>query len=151
MYTLHSKPGSPVRVTVVGKYQDGTLTLAVARCSKDDSFNRKKGRLIAKGRLKIGRYYEKFITPEPTGEEWIALAEPICEKLQNDHKVFHPEVSKKISEDRNIAYRKILTDKFESIKSRLEKAGGPIKRDAKIIDLVERNTFYGPRMANPEE
>ncbi len=47
------------RVAIVGKYKDGTLSMAVARTSVQDQFNRKKGRLIAEGRLEKGRIFKQ--------------------------------------------------------------------------------------------
>lgn len=46
-----------VRITVVGKHENGKLSLAVARCSKKDCFVKKTGRAIAEGRLAKGKTF----------------------------------------------------------------------------------------------
>jgi len=56
MYRFYSEPNQPVRVTVVGLFVDGWLYTAVSRCSNKDNFIRKKGRMIAEGRLVKGKY-----------------------------------------------------------------------------------------------
>jgi len=55
MFRFYSSPTSPVRVAIVGVFSEGSLKLAAARTSKKDQFIRKKGRLIAEGRLAKGK------------------------------------------------------------------------------------------------
>ena len=52
-FTFHSKPDSPIRSTIVGRYNQDTreVCIAASRCGKNDAFNKKKGRQIATGRL----------------------------------------------------------------------------------------------------
>lgn len=55
MFRFYSKPTeTKSRVAVVGVHSDGVLSLAVSRCSSKDNFEKKKGRLIAEGRLNNG-------------------------------------------------------------------------------------------------
>jgi hypothetical protein len=56
-FTFHSRPDSPIRSTIVGRLnQDtGEICIAASRCGKNDSFNKKKGRQIATGRLLKGK------------------------------------------------------------------------------------------------
>jgi len=51
-YIFHEENGTPNRCTVVGvlNEQTKTLNVGIARCSKKDNFQRKKGRTIARGR-----------------------------------------------------------------------------------------------------
>lgn len=59
MYRFYSSPAEAnSRVSVVGEHADGVLKIAVARCSSKDAFTRKKGRMIAEGRLAKGRYFK---------------------------------------------------------------------------------------------
>jgi hypothetical protein len=46
----NTEEGKP-RITVVAEHSAGMLKVAVARCSNKDHFIRKKGRMIAEGRL----------------------------------------------------------------------------------------------------
>ena len=55
MFRFYSKDDVKNRVTVVGEHKDGLLKVAVARCSDLDRFDRKKGRMIAEGRLRVGK------------------------------------------------------------------------------------------------
>lgn len=64
MYRFYSSPEQEVRVSVVGEFKNGILGLAVARCSKKDSFIRKKGRAIAEGRLNKGKLYKAIFMEE---------------------------------------------------------------------------------------
>lgn len=56
MFRFYSKltETSDSRVAVVGVHSDGVLSLAVSRCSSKDNFEKKRGRLIAEGRLNNG-------------------------------------------------------------------------------------------------
>lgn len=57
MYRFYSGAENKNRVSVVGRYSEGILTIAVSRCSNKDHFFRKKGRYIAEGRLEKGKTY----------------------------------------------------------------------------------------------
>ena len=55
MFRFYSKSTeTKSRVAVVGVHSDGVLSIAVSRCSHKDNFMKKKGRLIAEGRLQNG-------------------------------------------------------------------------------------------------
>jgi len=56
-YRFYSSPAEKVRISVVGQYEEGILKIAVARCSKKDTFIRRKGRAIAEGRLFKNKLY----------------------------------------------------------------------------------------------
>lgn len=76
-----------VTVTVVGEYQDGQLSVATARCSKKDSFNRKKGRKIAEGRLKAGVLFDVYeFSSGLKSEDFIQLASNIVKVVQKSPK-----------------------------------------------------------------
>lgn len=55
MYIYHSSPLDKFRVTVVAKYENGQFKYATARCGRRDQFRRKKGIMIATGRLNKGK------------------------------------------------------------------------------------------------
>lgn len=61
------------RVSVVGEYADGYLVVAVSRCTSKDVFNKKKGNIIAEGRLikakKRGEYNTAFTARFKAEEE----------------------------------------------------------------------------------
>ena len=83
MYRFYSKPNATkVRVVVVGEYdqENRILNLAVARCSKRDSFVRKKGRGIAEGRLSKGKYFDQISMEEmPSFPMFMRIAKDIAE------------------------------------------------------------------------
>ena len=92
MYRFYSNPTdtSKVRVSVVGEYshEDGILKIAVSRCSKKDSFIKKKGRAIAEGRLYKGKLYDKITFPTPpSSEEFIEHAKLIAKEVIDSYVV----------------------------------------------------------------
>ena len=81
MYRFYSEPNQPVRVTVVGLFADGRLYTAVSRCSTKDNFIRKKGRMIAEGRLVKGKIYKSFEMSTCTSAEFVAVAKSIIPEV----------------------------------------------------------------------
>lgn len=81
MFRFYSNPEETKnRVTVIGEHSEGMLNIAIAVCSKKDNFYRKKGRAIAEGRLKKGKFYAQFKKDNCTTKEFIALAQEISAK-----------------------------------------------------------------------
>lgn len=82
MYRFYSSPNQGVRVSVVGDYTEGGyLEIAVARCSSKDPFVRKKGRLIAEGRLRKGRLHSVHSLPRCTSEDFVRIAKEVAEEV----------------------------------------------------------------------
>lgn len=75
MYIYHTPSGSKQRVTIVGQKRENKLYLSVAKCHENDSFNRKKGVLIASSRLAKGKYNHIVdVTDSFTGKQFLAIA-----------------------------------------------------------------------------
>lgn len=82
----HSKPTSPVRVTVLAKIENGTAKFGVSRCSRHDQFVKKTGRHIADGRADKNPY-RQIPTPDGSLSKWfIANAQEIEAEV-----IFHPD------------------------------------------------------------
>lgn len=98
MYRFYSKPTeTKSRVAVVGIHSEGVLSLAVSRCSHKDNFMKKKGRLIAEGRLQNGlkpnakrnTLYEQVSTETCDVKTFLAHAQRIA-KIVDETKVVTP-------------------------------------------------------------
>jgi len=96
---FYSRPTSPNRTTVVGSFhENGDLEVAVARCSKKDSFIKRKGAKIAEGRLAGGKsvtipkeVYMNLAEEDPTVEThpgsvraFCLVARPIADVVQKN-------------------------------------------------------------------
>lgn len=82
IYRFYSNPIQyKARITVVGEWnkEETTFKFSVARCSEKDQFIRKKGRMIAEGRLKKDKIYLtiKNVVIKPTTELFVEYANKI--------------------------------------------------------------------------
>lgn len=90
MYRFYSRPtGTNIRVSVVGEHSDGVLKIAVARCSKKDHFVKKKGRTIAEGRLKKGKYYQKIQMRKCNISTFVSLAKAIAKHVSKNPRAIY--------------------------------------------------------------
>lgn len=81
-HSKHTSNRAP-RVTIVGINDNGTMKFAAARCSKKDQFNRKKGRIIATGRLQT----EKIVHSAPIAQDpfpFYEIAKDLSSKIIED-------------------------------------------------------------------
>jgi hypothetical protein len=91
MLRFHSKVDAAKqkqpRVSVVGEYADGHLIVAVSRCTTKDAFNKKKGNMIAEGRLikakKRGEYNTTFTARFKTEDESVKFFLETAETVSN--------------------------------------------------------------------
>jgi hypothetical protein len=82
LFRFYSKPAdSKIRVAVVGEYSKKVLKIAVARCSKKDSFIRKKGKAIAEGRLAKGKIHSSYKLEECPISMFIEIAKNVSEEV----------------------------------------------------------------------
>lgn len=81
MFRFYSSPTNTRRVAVVGKHENGKLAIAVAVCSPKDNFRRKKGRMIAEGRLNAGKTYLEMQIANCTSEQFIGIASSISNEV----------------------------------------------------------------------
>jgi len=88
MYRFYSNPDeNNVRVSVVGAFNEDEkkFEIAVSRCSAKDSFFKKKGRMIAEGRLKAGKLYGRFtIGAAISRKKFIEIALDVAKKVSAD-------------------------------------------------------------------
>jgi hypothetical protein len=77
LFRFHTRPDKKVRATIVGKHEGGVLKIASSRQSEKDSFNRKKGNMIAEGRLAKGKLTAEIPMEECTGRDFLRIAEEI--------------------------------------------------------------------------
>jgi len=84
MYRFYSNPPDINRISVVGEYQDGVLRLAASKCSKKDSFMRKKGRTIAEGRFNKGKFCKEIPLNNFTIKDFIINAQLVIKEIHND-------------------------------------------------------------------
>lgn len=54
----------PGRVTAAIRADDKEAEIGLAFCSPEDQFSRKRGRLIAEGRLNVGKSLRLFLDPD---------------------------------------------------------------------------------------
>lgn len=88
MYRFFSKPG-PNRVTVAGDFQNGVLRLAVSRSSKKDAFTRKKGAMIAEGRLRKGKTIAEIPMDTCNGQVFVQVASEIIDQVLENPELVH--------------------------------------------------------------
>ena len=84
IFYLHSKPqqGKP-RFTIAGQYNGTTLNFSVARCSEKDQFEKKRGRLISAGRLRVGKLHtQSFSNEDRGGNTFVKNALEILKELK---------------------------------------------------------------------
>jgi uncharacterized protein YlxW (UPF0749 family) len=129
MFTMFSKHGSPIRVTVVGEHKDGVLTLAVARCSKNDVFTKKDGLEIAIKRLNHGNYFEKVDIKECNGKVFKRWAQACIAELETaeNPSVYHSDV---VDYKRNRRIQAI-ENSISKLQQQLARLKGEIKDDGK--------------------
>ena len=82
MFTFYSLSTDPERITVVGEHKEGVLKLAVSKCSLKDRFVRKKGRLIATGRLAKGITFATVAMENCDVKTFVAVAMEVIDKVQ---------------------------------------------------------------------
>lgn len=95
MYIYHSSPLDRHRVTVVGQYVDGQFHYATARCGRHDHFARKKGVMIATGRLKKHKVVIIGGPSTDTPANFMKGANEIASYLQRHSKVDYYKEAKK--------------------------------------------------------
>lgn len=88
MYRFYSNPEQKVRVSVVGEFKNGILGLAVSRCSEKDTFIKKKGRMIAEGRLQKGKIYKAIFMEECNSSIFVEEAKKCVEELMTNKNVY---------------------------------------------------------------
>ncbi len=70
------------RASVLGQLDGDKLTIVVARCSENDSFNRTKARIITEGRLAKKKIFKTIELPENWSlKNWIAVASEIADEV----------------------------------------------------------------------
>lgn len=86
MYRFYSNPQETnnIRVSVVGIHSEGVLSIAVSRCSAQDTFNRKKGRAIAEGRLAKGKIYNRYLLEHCDIKTFVNCAKEIASVVSRD-------------------------------------------------------------------
>ncbi len=89
-YTRHGFKPQP-RVCVVGEYENGTLKLAASRCSLKDRFVRKKGRELAKKRLKNNKHIVTYKINNIDSQIFHELADIIINNVRKDPKMVEPK------------------------------------------------------------
>jgi len=91
LYIYHSSPLDKYRVTVVAQYnvEEGRFHYSTARCGRHDHFARKKGVLIATGRLRKHRVVVYGGTCTDTPANFMAGANLLASFLQKHSKVEH--------------------------------------------------------------
>jgi hypothetical protein len=87
MFRFYSNPEA-VRVTVVGEHSDGEWRIAVARCSNKDNFHRKKGRMIAEGRLAKNKIYARVPSEDATSTNFVRMAKHFAEEVKLTKKIY---------------------------------------------------------------
>lgn len=90
MFRFYSSPQEATRVSIVAEHSEGVLKIAVARCSKKDNFFRKKGRLIAEGRLNKGKVHTTIPMDECDIQTFLAYAKIIAEEVKQTKRVYEP-------------------------------------------------------------
>ena len=88
MFRFYSNPQEKIRVSVVGEHSDGELRIAVARCSNKDNFYRKKGRMIAEGRLAKGKIYAHIPMEECDVSTFVRIASKLAEEVKKTKKIY---------------------------------------------------------------
>ena len=78
LFRFYSSPNNTSRVSVVGIHENGVLKIAVSRSSEKDHFIRKKGRMIAEGRLAKGKIHSQYNLPGCDIQEFIRYAKNIA-------------------------------------------------------------------------
>lgn len=91
---------NPNRIVVVAEIQNGNLNFAVAKCSIQDTFNKKKGRTIAEGRLYKGKIYKSIPIEDfdnnVTVKTFVSLAKDIISEIEikaANHEKLYPVVN----------------------------------------------------------
>ena len=83
MFRFYSNPANSRRVAVVGSHENGILKIAVAICSPKDQFRRKKGRMIAEGRLKANKLYLHMPIASCNNEQFVGIASSVSNEVIN--------------------------------------------------------------------
>ena len=156
MYIVYSKPNSSVRVAVVGTYNEGVLTCAVARCSNKDNFSKKKGRELAEERLTKGNYYQRVQLDSCDAKQFVNIANGIIKQVETSPIVYNTEVHKKIRENYLRRKKQQLYSRINKLKKQLSTIDLSENKfeDSKIIDIFqmrEPEQAMHARFANPEE
>ena len=82
MFRFYSNPMQSNRVSVVGQYDNNILSIAVARCSNKDNFIRKKGRMIAEGRLRKGKVFLVRNMVTCSSSDFVNIAKEIIKDVE---------------------------------------------------------------------
>ena len=89
MFRFYSNPAETrSRVSVVGEHSEGMLRVAVARCSEKDHFVRKKGRMIAEGRLAKNKTYDVIPMDSCDIQEFVKLAKEISKEVIKTKQIY---------------------------------------------------------------
>ncbi len=89
MYRYYSNPTVPNRVTVVGNYSNGVLSVSASRCSNKDQFMRKRGRTIAESRLEKGKTILSVEIEDFSIKNFIEIARNVSDKIQKEPSLIH--------------------------------------------------------------
>jgi hypothetical protein len=92
MYRFYSNPAETNRVTVVGNYVDGNLSLAASRCSNKDQFMRKRGRTIAENRLEKGKVIVTLPIKDFTIKDFVENATELAYHVKKNPKIIHTQL-----------------------------------------------------------
>ena len=84
MYHFYSNSTDGNRVSVAGQHSEGVLKLAVSRCSNKDNFVRKKGRLIAEGRLLKGKLHSEYPMEVCDIQRFVEIAKNVSKDVISD-------------------------------------------------------------------
>ena len=85
MCRFYSRPQeTKVRVSIVGEYSEGVLKIAVARCSNKDNFHKKKGRMIAEGRLAKNKLFDIIKMQDCSIRKFVEIAKKISQTVANN-------------------------------------------------------------------
>lgn len=82
IYRYYSHPYYGNRVSVVGKFQDNQLKLAVSRCSNSDNFSKAIGRGLAEKRLKDNNLIAIFPMKECSIKTFRDLADFVADMIR---------------------------------------------------------------------
>lgn len=82
-FYYYTEPGKN-RISYAGRYEDGLLEVAAARCSDKDEFSKKKARWILDGRLALDKLLAVREIAECKTEDFIKVCQEYTEELQKD-------------------------------------------------------------------
>ena len=88
MFRFYSKANSANRVSIAAEHSDGMLKIATSCCSNNDSFTRKRGRMIAEARLVKGKIHTEIPMETCTGKDFYEVAVKVADHVAKTKKVY---------------------------------------------------------------